>query len=719
MRLKERLSSGSLKKAVAGHRTLYVGLLLLTGCSNSSSPAPETPIAHKQAPADPWVLSCIDPAEKTPALLWNGLIGVRIGRDGMGIENGLFAIDEYEKTGEEKILPLPNPMGLKWTLRGETLDPAKGTNYRQNLDMRGGILETTWDQAGGHVILTTAIEPGSAALAERWVIDPGTDAEVSWESPAPATYQHSGDVATRKGKLRGRDFQEFLSMKYGVRGEWKDRGWKGSSDSDPAIVVERYINLAPRPVPIKPAPPQDDVFPDLPSNHWAYRDMAKAELFDSVAERSKSVWAERWKTDIEIDGPVEDQQAVRSFLFYLRSAIHPNGKMSISPFGLSDATYNGHVFWDAEIWVFPALALVQPDAAKAITDYRLAHLKDAEANFEDWMRAGRPTASGKLSGPGLDGERSTQKGAMFPWESSVSGHETVPGPSKWEHHITGDVAFEVGQAMALGFIKDTDSYKPLEEAAFFWLCRSTKGPDGKYEINGTMSPDENHTGDNDLYTSLLAQWGFTQGGGWDPVRATTTNWYPNVEFKLPHDDKSFLTYDGDTVKGYKQAAAVLAIYPLQFPPAEKRARPMMERFADKVSKNGPAMTDSVHSIIWSRLGESQKAYETWRNSWLPFTAHPLMLFSEKRTKDTCYFTTGAAGSLQSVLYGFMGFRLDWKKQDGAAWSIPLHGGSWLSVKPHLPPAWKSVKFKNFNVLGRRYTLTATTTSTDVHVTQGD
>ncbi len=47
-------------------------------------------------------------------------------------------------------------------------------------------------------------------------------------------------------------------------------------------------------------------------------------------------------------------------MFYLQSAIHPDGGMSISPFGLSNQMYNGHVFWDADIWVFPALALLDP-----------------------------------------------------------------------------------------------------------------------------------------------------------------------------------------------------------------------------------------------------------------------------------------------------------------------------------------------------------------------
>ncbi len=119
------------------------------------------------------------------------------------------------------------------------------------------------------------------------------------------------------------------------------------------------------------------------------------------------------------------------------------------------------------------------------------------------------------------------------------------------------------------------------------------------------------------------------------------------------------------------------------------------------------MSDSVHALIWARLGEIDKGYDTWRASWKPFTKQRLMLFSEKRNKPTTYFTTGAAGSLQAVLFGFLGFRLDSVSEQGAAWSIKLKGNNWLSAKPNLPREWKSVKLSNFTVLGHHYTLTAT------------
>ena len=392
--------------------------------------------------------------------------------------------------------------------------------------------------------------------------------------------------------------------------------------------------------------------------------------------------------DIEIDGPVEDQQVVRSFLFYLRTAIDPKAGMSISPYGLSSTTYNGHIFWDADIWVFPALALLDPPKAKAILEYRQKLLSQA-----------RLKAAYVFTPPSGNGRNDVQY--KFPWESSVTGKETAPGDSKKEEHISGDVAWAQHQGEALGLTNNSATI--VDGVGAYYRARSRGVVSGApAEMRDVMSPDENHIGDNDLYTNLIAQWCINGGKFEGPIK-----------FKLPKDDKTFLTYDNDMGRGYKQAAAVLAIYPLQYPPAEAQAKAMMERFADKVTKNGPAMSESIHALIWARLGETDKAYKSWLNSWKPYVFPPFLQFSEKRSRPTTYFTTGAAGSLQTVLYGFLGIRIDSVQTPGSIWSKRLPTGDWLSIKPNLPSAWKSVKLKGFTLLGERYTLTATHTSATV------
>ena len=272
----------------------------------------------------------------------------------------------------------------------------------------------------------------------------------------------------------------------------------------------------------------------------------------------------------------------------------------------------------------------------------------------------------------------------------MTGKETVPGPSRYEDHVTGSVLWGLAQAEAMGIGGVSTVPGAAASAGEFYRLRSEPGPRGR-EIKSTMSPDENHTGDNDLYTNLLAMW-LTSGRRWP---ATPT-------YKLPKDGTSFLTYDGDPVKGYKQAAAILACYPLQYPPAEAQTKTMLERFGPKTNANGPAMTDSIEGLLWARIGEPEKGYEEWRKGWVDFTRNPLLTFSEKRKQARTYFATGAGGSLQTVLFGFAGMRLDYKKADGALWSHPLAGGEMLSVRPSLPKAWKRVRLRGITLPDGRY-----------------
>jgi len=648
--------------------TIFASLLLLfgalSGCSRETSNPAKT-ITKIEAPIDPWILTSLDGSDKTPALLWNGQIGFRFGRDGGAQGQPFFSIDEYDTAGEEKIRSMDNPLPIGFAVDGKLL--TIGGDYKQTLDMRTSELTTHWTaQPGFTVDCVAVIHPAKRMIAERWTLTGDTnghtvDFDLGQTGPLGKESMLATDITVGPSNMKGK----VLATK--VEG--------------PNLVIDYSLSLGRSPnwLAIQKSRGNN---PSVAPSWFA---PATIETFDVLDVEARKIWADRWKTDLEIDGPVEDQQAVRSFLFYLRSAIDPHGDMSISPFGLSNQMYNGHVFWDADTWVFPALMLLDPERAESIPNYRFATEKAAALNNLSINAAKRPIY------------------LKYAWESSASGRETAPGHWNKEYHVSGDVAWAMNQLSALGLYNPQHVADTIRRIGFgFELLADSSGTTNPRKIKDTVSPDENHTGDNDLYTNLLAQWTANLGAWSFPPtynRASTV-------YKLPEDDKSFLTYDNDPLRGYKQAAAVLSIYPLQYPPAEKQAKVMMDRFADKVTKNGPAMSDSVHALIWARLGEKDKAYKTWQDSWKPFTKQPLLLFSEKRVKPTTYFTTGAAGSLQTVLFGFLGFRLDSVEEQGAAWSKKLEGNSWLSIKPNLPLNWKSVKLKNFIVHGRHYTLTA-------------
>ncbi len=648
----------------------------------------------------PWRVALEDPNATAPALLWNGLIGVRIGRTGSGIDGKdvplpFFMLDEYGTDGEEKVRSLPNPLVQIWEIAGKRLQPQRGTGYGQELDLQTGDVVTGWmePREGGSIVVScrTAIDPERRIVSQRWEAKPPNGSQVRYEalivspkytspSPPKGTVADSEVVYAPSG-ARAR----VAILLHGGEGRWTNTGkgwlWEGKATGD-SLVVERTVALGRSPNWIAMQAARGIAV----KMRAGWDDPPKPPSFAEVRAASEAHWKRAWETDVEIDGPVEDQQAVRSFLYYLRSAIHPEGEMGVAPFGLSNAAYSGHVFWDADIWVFPALALLDPERAKAIPSYRLQRLAAASENVP---------RLGSREQLDLLGSRVASR---FPWESSVSGREVAPQEPRKQIHVSGSVLWGLQQAAALGLADPNAVDRAGRGVAEFYATRARTSSRGGLELHDVMSPDEFHTGNNDLYTNLLAQWTLRTFGG--PAHKDAT-------FYLPRDATSLLTYDDDPVRSYKQAAAVLAVYPLQYPEAERQAQEMLKRFGPIVTPNGPAMSDSVHATIWSRLGKPERAYETWKRSWQPYTDHGLMLFSEKPRSERTYFTTGAAGCLQTVLYGFLGFRIDSKKEPGAVWSKALNRGMVLSVKPRLPKEWKRVTLRNFTVLGKRYTLEAT------------
>ncbi|MGZ4019720.1 MAG: glycoside hydrolase family 65 protein, partial [Flavisolibacter sp.] len=217
---------------------------------------------------------------------------------------------------------------------------------------------------------------------------------------------------------------------------------------------------------------------------------AKLEGRERLLKFHQQAWDSLWKSDIRIEGDAQAQQDIHSMMYHLYSFVREGTAFSPSPMGLSGLGYNGHVFWDAELWMYPALLVLHPELAKSMMEYRFQRLEAARQNA---------FANGF-------------KGAMFPWESADKGVEETPvwalsGP--FEHHISADVAiaawnyYEVTQDKQ--WLRER-GYPMLAATADFWASRVERNGPGHYDIKNVVAADEwAENVDNNAFTNAAAK----------------------------------------------------------------------------------------------------------------------------------------------------------------------------------------------------------------------
>lgn len=157
--------------------------------------------------------------------------------------------------------------------------------------------------------------------------------------------------------------------------------------------------------------------------------------YSEIFDKHKSVWEKHMNSyEMTVEDNKELNQIIHSSLFYLISNLpseesnQPNGQFyGLSPGGLPKGAegkdYQGHSFWDTEIWMHPPLLLLNPKWSEDILSYRYSVRKAAEDHAIN----------------------TTYKGYRYPWESGFTGREVTPlfawEVIEFQHHITADIAF--------------------------------------------------------------------------------------------------------------------------------------------------------------------------------------------------------------------------------------------------------------------------------------
>jgi len=404
---------------------------------------------------------------------------------------------------------------------------------------------------------------------------------------------------------------------------------------------------------------------------------AKLQGISKLEELHEKAWDALWESDIQIEGDLESQRAVRSALYHLYSFARKGTAYSLSPMGLSGLGYNGHVFWDTELWMFPPLLVMQPDIAKSLLEYRFEKLDAAKQNaFEHGYN-----------------------GAMFPWESAEDGSEVTPvwaltGP--FQQHITATVGwafwkyFEVTQDMKW---LETRGYPVLKEVADFWVSRVELNDEGQYEINNVIGANEwEENIDNNAFTNGMVKTVLEYAS----KAAETLHHEPNPEWRHVAENIPILkfpdgttkenkTYDGKIIK---QADVNLLAYPLKIVNKPEDILKDLKYYEPRLSPDGPAMGDGILAVLYARIGDSEKAYRMFKKSYQPNELPPFGVLAETAGGTNPYFATGAGAMLQSVLFGIGG--------------LDITENGIIELDIDLPKQWKSLKLVGIGINEKSY-----------------
>lgn len=390
------------------------------------------------------------------------------------------------------------------------------------------------------------------------------------------------------------------------------------------------------------------------------------EGVDRLMNAHRRLWEELWQGDVRIEGDDEAQRAVRFALFNLYSFAREGSGLSISPMGLSSQGYNGHIFWDTELWMYPPMLLLNQGIAESMINYRTHRLAAA---------CKRAVAYG-------------YRGAMFPWESDDAGEESTPtfaltGP--FEHHITADIAIACWEYYCItGDLHwlQSQGYPLMKAVADFWVSRAERNADGSYSIRNVVGADEYASGvDDNAFTNGAAiraleyackaaeTCGYSSPSLWKEVGQ-----HIRILSFADGVTREHATYNGEMIK---QSDANLLAYPLGIITDHETWKKDMEYYADRIDpKNGPAMSYSVYCVQYARMGEEAKAYEMFRRCYEPNLRAPFGVIAETATSNNPYFATGAGGLLQAVINGFCG--------------LQVTGEGVVQLPSVLPKHWKKV-----------------------------
>ena len=421
--------------------------------------------------------------------------------------------------------------------------------------------------------------------------------------------------------------------------------------------------------------------PGVKDNGISYIQKALSDGYASLKKEQISFMKEFWASSkVEIDSKDVKQEEVDFCLYELLQAAGKDGKTSVSAKGLSGEGYEGHYFWDCEIYIYPFFLATNSDYAKSLLMYRYSKLEEAKKHA-------------RIMGH--------KKGALYPWRT-IEGSECssyFPSGSA-QYHINGDVARAFIQYYNV--TKD-DKFLPeicevLLETSRLWIDVGHY-KDGKFRIDAVTGPDEyTCIVNNNYYTNAGAAYNLMYAYELINLlknkksykafvkkthvtdaelnifyKAACNMYYPyDKELGIIKQDDSFLDKERIELSSLskkdfplllhyhplylyryqicKQADAVLADYLYGGLNSSDSKRTF--DYYEKITTHDSSLSKCIFGIMAARLGDLDKAKEYFIE-----TLNTDLKDDKGNTKDGLHIAN-MGGCYRMILDGFAGLKLD-------------------------------------------------------------
>jgi trehalose/maltose hydrolase-like predicted phosphorylase len=634
-----------------------------------------------------FLLETHTPTPYTRTYLGNGEIGLSSSESGIQPAQCFMAgVYDHARDDIPRIAVLPAWNVIDIYNGQDWLNPAGVTAYHQTLDMYDGVLRTDYQWAGILVHTETFVSRSDPNLgAVKLEITPHSSGHIKVLLPLRAWPEPKRYPLAKLEKLEGEAARNQWAIWYPGHmipvSRHADRGllqMLSKAEGGDATIAEAVALALPEgetrtiestreaavEVSLEAQSGQTYTFykyarisrEPLKTGAAKARESA-ARGYQALLADHSSAWHRLWEADIRTEGDPALQTVVHSMLFYLLGSA--GSEFSIPPMGLSSSGYYGHIFWDADTYMFPVLLLLHPEMAKQVVMFRYRTLDAARANAK----------------------RNGYKGAMYPWEAGPDGAETTPRfayqNALYENHVNGDVALAEWQYFLAtrdrGWLEQY-GYPVIRDTAEFWTSRVTYDRQkDRYEIGKVVSVKESLIGvSNDPYTNAVAKKNLDIATAASKLLGKPANpKWAEISRKM-----------------YVPRADLLLIdYPLELPVSAAEKRAAVEK-ALAAPPAGAMMGVEFYPVLAAELQNKKLIDQTLPRTYLPYIRPPFNVLPETPTNNNTNFITGAGSFLQQFLYGYTGLRLS-------------EEGLYRKYDPLLPSSIRELVLRNVTVRGRR------------------